>query len=112
MTGLIRIGLGTEDLLDKTDVASKVRRNLINIGLGFGLEVLYFPSRWKSLIDDLERAGSILVSTFCMASMSCFSLAARELFGWDSLIPYMTTLNSLSDFALGGSTRPEEGVRR
>ena len=52
MTGLIRIGLGTEDLLDKTDVASKVRRNLINIGLGFGLEVLYFPSRWKSLIEQ------------------------------------------------------------
>ena len=52
MTGLIRIGLGTGDLLDKTDVASKVRRNLINIGLDFGLEVLYFPSRWKSLIDD------------------------------------------------------------
>ena len=39
----------------------------------------------KSLIDDLERAGSILVSTSCMASMSCFSLVALELFGWDSI---------------------------
>ena len=62
------------------------------------------------LLDDLEKAGSILESIFCMASMSCFSLVALELFGWDSLIPYMTTLNSLSDFALGGSTRPEKGV--
>ena len=50
------------------------------------------------------------MSTFCVASMSCFSLVALEPFGWDSLIPYMTTLNSLSDFALGGLTRPEEGV--
>ena len=57
---------------------------------------MYFPSQWKSLIDDLEKTESILVSTFCMASMSCFSLVALELFGWDSLIPYMTTLNSLS----------------
>ena len=45
-----------------------------------------------------------------MASMSCFSLVGLELFCWDSLIPYMITLNSLPDFALGGSTRPEEGV--
>ena len=97
MTGLISICLGTEDLLDKTNIALKMVRDLINIGLHFGLEVLYFPSQWKSLIDDLERAGSILVSTVCIVSMSYFNLVALELFGWDSLIPYMTALNSLSD---------------
>ena len=59
MSDLITICFGNEALLDKINVASKVRRNLISIGLDFELEALYFPNRWKSLIDDLERVGSI-----------------------------------------------------
>ena len=66
MTSLARICFGTEDLLDKTTVASKVQRNLITIGLGFGLEVLYFPSQWKSITDDRLGESRINISEYIL----------------------------------------------
>ena len=53
MIGLIKICFSTEDLLDKTNVASKVQRNLINIGLGFGLEVLYFTRCNQTKVESI-----------------------------------------------------------